>query len=222
MTSTKKTDEARNARRTLIAEARAYLYRPSDLNRQASALVMLSNGKEMVARHIDEFDGMVHIISSMSNSRFDRTIVHIDDVTAIKLVDDGIGRTIQPSDVEAALIRFAEKMVKEEVCKGPAADDRLKSLYAQEGGMACFEAAAEAAEAAGHFDLIDRVAELIGKNATLGDLEADDQALIHNVFAMAAAKAALEQTYEPYGLEREWIARASAVCAANCGEVVKA
>lgn len=199
-------DDAMDARRRIIVDALKaaveHLDVPRGDVRKPIVGISLKDGQVIEARHV-ETDGLrVALLSATREGQFDTIVTHVDDVSAVRIVDDGKRRHIDPMNYDPARKKLIKRIIDENLYPTLPDEMNLRQLISTEEGRARIE---EAAIAIGDDHLIDSVVDAIQQGRTsISELEERHRQAICRAFADQTVQKAVEASYRPYIREGEW------------------
>lgn len=199
-------DDAMDARRRIIVDALKaavdHLDVPRGDVRKPIVTVSLKDGQIIEARHVEIDDVRVALLSATREGQFDTIVTHVDDISAVRIVDDGKRRHIDPMNFDPARKKLVRKIIDENLYPTLPDEMNLRQLISTEEGRARIE---EAAIAIGDDHLIDSVVDAIQQGRTsISELDERHRQAICRAFADQTVQKAVEASYRPYIREGEW------------------
>ena len=168
------------------------------------ATVTLTGGERVVTRNIKLDDERVELLVMARDGLFDTVITHVDDITAVRITDDGRRKHVDPANADFVMKKFIAEIIEKEICPLLSDETSLRDLVRTSKDLARIE---EAATIANDDNLPGVIADAIdhGKER-LGDLSQSHKDALCHSFAQAAAREMVESTWSPFIREIDWMA----------------
>jgi hypothetical protein len=200
-------DVARNRRRIIsdaLKRAQEHFDVPRDSILKPTASITLTGGERVVARHIDFEDERVELIVTAKDGYFDTVITHVDDITAIRISDDGRRKHVEPANAEFVMKKLIGEVIENKLCPLLSDDVDLRELVRTEKGLDRIE---DAAAYAKDDNLPGVIADAIDHGKfRLGELSETHRDALCHVFATSAARELVEGSWKPFVREVDWMA----------------